>query len=87
VAQRTPQDSEPEFVGLLGLGLDNEDEHKRVTTGENFILVGGSDRTHDRMIDTAVYVNDWLLKRGKTLHEATPDELAELIREASLRRR
>ena len=32
----------PAVSGLLGLGLDNEDGHKRITTGEKFVLVGGS---------------------------------------------
>ena len=27
---------------LLGLGLDGKDGHTRITTGENFKLVGGS---------------------------------------------
>lgn len=39
---------------LLGLGLDNEDGHKRITQGEDFSLVGGSAETHERMTETAV---------------------------------
>ena len=31
---------------LLGLGLDGKDGHTRITTGENFKLVGGSEETH-----------------------------------------
>ena len=41
---------------MLGLGLDNEDGHKRITTGENFYLVGGSEETHERMAETAMYL-------------------------------
>ena len=26
---------------LLGVGLDNRDEHRRITRGDNFYLVGG----------------------------------------------
>src|SRR4051794_14730523 len=47
-------------VGLIGLGLDNQDEHKRVTTGEEFLLVGGSQETHERMQDVAIHVTEAL---------------------------
>ena len=28
---------------ILGVGLDNRDEHRRITRGDNFYLVGGSE--------------------------------------------
>ncbi len=28
---------------LLGVGLDNRDGHQRITRGDNFCLVGGSE--------------------------------------------
>ena len=31
---------------LLGLGLDSKDGHTRITAGESFHLVGGSEETH-----------------------------------------
>ena len=43
---------------MLGLGLDNRDGHKRITRGDNFCLVGGSEETHDRMTATAIQVNE-----------------------------
>ena len=36
--KKTPKRS----AGLLGIGFDNEDGHKRITTGEQFAIVGGS---------------------------------------------
>lgn len=30
---------------MLGIGLDNKDGHKRITKGDNFMLVGGSEET------------------------------------------
>ncbi len=45
---------QPKIEGLLGVGLDNEDGHKRITTGEKFVLVGGSQETHERMTETVV---------------------------------
>ena len=39
--ENTPKPS-PDGL-MLGLGLDNQDGHKRVTKGDNFYLVGGSE--------------------------------------------
>ena len=38
---------------LLGVGLDS-DGHKRVTTGPNFALLGGSKETHAAMTEKAI---------------------------------
>jgi len=32
----------PRVQGIVGLGLDNTDGHKRITTGDKFAIVGGS---------------------------------------------
>ena len=69
---------------LLGLGFDHEDGHKRITRGENFYLVGGSKRTHDRMVDTSLAVNEELQRRAKRLEELTPEEWRELARKLRL---
>lgn len=68
---------------LLGVGLDNQDEHRRITKGDNFYLVGGSAETHDRMAETAIKFNEKLSKRGKSLHELSKDEFVDLMHEAS----
>ena len=41
-------------AALLGVGLDNEDGHKRITTGQKFAILGGSAETHERMTETVV---------------------------------
>ena len=63
---------------LLGLGLDNKDGHTRITTGENFKLVGGSEETHDTMREKAVKLNEHLKRRGQTLDSVSPDEFHEI---------
>ena len=68
---------------LFGLGLDNQDGHKRITKGDNFYLVGGSEETHDRMTETAIKFNEKLAKRGKTLQELSREEFTDLMRESS----
>lgn len=68
---------------LLGIGFDNDDGHKRVTRGDNFCLVGGSEETHERMTETAVKFNEKLAKRGKRMDELSKEEFRDMIREAS----
>ena len=63
---------------MLGLGLDNKDGHTRITTGENFKLVGGSEETHGTMQEKAVKMNEHLKRRGKTLDTVTRDEFHDI---------
>ena len=68
---------------LMGLGLDNKDGHKRLTQGDNFVMVGGSEETHESMTETAVKINEKLARKGKTLADVSREEFADLLREAS----
>jgi hypothetical protein len=65
---------------LLGLGLDNNDGHVRITRGPNFQLVGGSKPTHEQMQETAIKVNEELVKRGKRLADIGPKEFLDILR-------
>jgi hypothetical protein len=38
---------------MLGIGLDS-DGHKRITTGENFKLIGGTQETHEEMTEKTI---------------------------------
>lgn len=64
---------------LLGLGLDNSDGHKRLTSAEQFTIVGGSDETHTKMTETVIKTFEELKSRGKALQTVEPQELAEII--------
>ena len=70
---------------MLGLGLDN-DGHKRVTTGPNFALIGGSKGTHEQMTETAVKITEKLAKKGKSLDGVSREEFDDIAREAGLHR-
>lgn len=70
-------------AGLLGIGLDNTDGHKRITTGEQFAIVGGSEETHGRMTETVIKTFEELKVRGKPLHKVEPKELAEIVHRAT----
>ena len=71
---------------LLGLGLDG-DGHKRVTTGPNFALVGGSADTHEQMTEKAIKINEKLDQKGKSLETVTPEEFDDIAQDVGLRRR
>lgn len=70
---------------LLGLGLDNQDGHKRVTSAEQFTIVGGSEETHGRMTETVVKTFEALKRRHKSLHSVEPRELADIIAKSTPR--
>ena len=70
---------------LLGIGLDNEDGHKRLTSAEQFTIVGGSDETHTKMTETVIKTFEVLKSRGKPLHAVEPQELAEIIHKSTPR--
>ena len=63
---------------LLGLGLDCDDGHKRVTVGKNFLLTGGSRPTHELMQEKAIKFNEELDRRKKRLEEITLEEFREI---------
>jgi hypothetical protein len=77
--------AKPGPAALLGLGLDNDDGHKRITTGNQFAIVGGSAETHERMTETVVKTFEELRNRGKHLSEVRPVELADIIKKAEPR--
>ncbi len=70
---------------MLGIGLDS-DGHKRVTTGPNFALVGGSKDTHEEMTEKAIKINEKLSAKGKQLEEVTKDEFDDIAHSVGLRR-
>jgi hypothetical protein len=71
---------------MLGVGLDN-DGHKRVTTGPNFALVGGSKDTHEQMTEKAIKINEKLEEKGKTLENVGHEEFDEIAQSVGLHRR
>jgi hypothetical protein len=70
-------------AALLGLGLDNADGHKRITTGDKFAILGGSAETHEKMTETMVKTFEELRQRGKQLEQVEPVELAEILRKST----
>ena len=74
-----------EVIGLLGVGLDNQDGQKRLTRNEDILLVGGSQETHECMQEVSIRVNESLRERGKRLRDAESQEVLDLLRQAAER--
>jgi hypothetical protein len=68
-------------LGLLAVGLDGTDGHHRSTRTEDFVIVGGSEETHERMQETAIRFEEALDRRGKTLADADIAEVIDLLHE------
>lgn len=73
--------SDRRVAALLGLAFDHHDGHKRITRGKNFLLAGGSERTHGLMRETIIKVNQRLDERGLELADVSVDELRDLFDE------
>jgi hypothetical protein len=69
---------------MLGLGLDS-DGHKRLTTGPNFVLMGGSEETHEVMTEKAIKINEKLTAVGKSLEQVSHEEFADIAHSVGLK--
>ena len=70
---------------MLGGGLDSGC-HKRLTTGPNFALVGGTQETHEQMTEKAVKINEKLKARGKQLENVSREEFDDIAQEVGLKK-
>jgi len=70
---------------MLGLGLDS-DGHKRLTTGPNFVLMGGCKETHEVMTEKAIRINEKLAAKGKKLEEVSGEEFDDIAQSVGLHR-
>jgi hypothetical protein len=69
---------------MLGVGLDS-DGHKRLTSGPNFALIGGTEETHEVMTEKAVKINEKLKERGKQLETVSHEEFNDIAHEVGLK--
>ena len=82
-AKRSSKKPRTTTVLLLGVGLDAADGHRRVTSGRDFLLVGGSQDTHGLLQERAIKLNEELDRRGKRLKDVrSKAELADIVERA-----
>src|SRR5688572_32942217 len=70
---------------LLGVGLDL-DGHKRVTTGPNFALVGGTKETHEIMTEQALKIDEKLSAKDKGRDNVSAEEFDDVAQAVGLMR-
>lgn len=70
---------------MVGVGLDS-DGHKRVTTGPNFVLAGGSKDTHEEMTEKVIKINEKLSAKGKSLEQVSREEFDDIAHSVGLHR-
>ena len=70
---------------MLGVGLAS-DGHKRLTTGPNFVLMGGSEETHEVMTEKVIKINEQLAAKGKQLEEVSHEEFDDIAHSVGMRR-
>ena len=70
---------------MVGVGLDS-DGKKRITTGPNFALVGGSQETHEGMTEKVIKINEKLKSKGKQLEEVSHEEFDDIAHAVGLKR-
>jgi hypothetical protein len=68
---------------MIGLGLDS-DGHKRLTTGANFVLMGGSEETHEVMTEKVIKINEKLVAAGKRLEEVSRKQFDDIAHSVGL---
>ena len=67
-----------ESASLLGVGFDATDGQVRMTRGKNYALVGGSEKTHSVMRETAVKINEHADRTGKQLVDISSEKLRDI---------
>ena len=79
-----PRGSEKKKSVMLGLGMDS-DGHKRITTGDNFVVAGGTEDTHEQMTEKVVKINEKLSERGKCLNTVDQTEFKDIAESVGLK--
>ena len=65
-------------AAIIGFGLDGGDTPQRLSTGDQCLLLGGSEETHAEMLETMLRLESELERLNQTLADVTPIELAEI---------
>lgn len=79
------REDQRKFSMLLGVGFDGRDGHYRETRSREFLLLGGSEKTHEVMQEKALALTEELRRRGKELEDVDdPEELRDIARDAGL---
>lgn len=65
-------------AAIIGVGLDGPLRPLRMITGDDRLVIGGSEQTRAAMLETILRLDSELERMGVELGELAPEELAEL---------
>lgn len=67
------------IIRLLGVGFDAEDGHIRITQGENYDVLMGSEESHEYLQHLIRKIEQGLREKGLSLEDLSPDEFSEFV--------
>src|SRR4051794_30408514 len=65
-------------AALVGLGFDGSDDPRRIITGEQCLMIGGSAETQAELLETMLRLESELERLGQRLGDVPPAQLAEI---------
>ena len=72
--------TQKKIVRLLGVGYDADDGHVRITMGEKYDVLLGSDESHEYIAQLIARIEEEIGKRGLDLDTLCPEELGEIVK-------
>ncbi len=73
------QQKRKKIIRLLGVGFDADDGHVRITNGENYDVLMGSEQSHEYIQQLIQKIEIQLESRGCALDDLTPEEFSEFV--------
>ena len=70
---------------IVGIGTDAADGHIRITNGDHYELVQGSEQSHEQMQQWCEAINQRLAAMNKDMKQLTVDEFLALARDTAPR--
>ncbi|MDF7823065.1 hypothetical protein P4B35_03505 [Pontiellaceae bacterium B12227] len=74
-----PKPNQKKIIRLLGVGFDSDDGHVRITKGENYDVLMGSDKSHEYIQQLIQKIEDELKARSLTLDDFSPEEFSTFV--------
>ena len=74
-----PHRTRKKTVRLLGVGFDADDGHIRITSGDKYDVLMGSDGSHDYLNRLLSGVEREIKQRGLDLDSMSPEDLQSIV--------
>jgi len=75
-----PKANQKKIIRLLGVGFDTEDGHVRITKGEKYDVLMGSDESHSYIQQLIHKIENELERNNLSLDDLTPEEFSEFMK-------